>query len=228
MPLLVPLISILMFSLASHAQETSLDVGLSEVGPLAYKEDGKIKGINYDILTQLEKESGIKFNYVLYPHARLVHSIEKTQSDLSIFFAPNCLKYADTYEVQTSLHKAHLGLYLKDSVTLTKPHLQIGLIRGTCNRLSAEYLKPGMIFEVSDMDQAMKMLKAGHLDGVCGIKAVIDFSLGKASKAVPKLTLAQLDSMPMEAVICRKKSLSAGVKKKLDEAMKKIKVPPLE
>lgn len=229
MSLLLTLIFTLMFSLELRAQTAAvLEVGLSEVGPLAYKEDGKIKGINYDILTQLEKESGLKFNYVLYPHARLIHSIENTKADLSIFFSVNCEKYASTYEIQTRLHKAHLGLYLKNGVTLKKPHLQIGLIRGTCSRLASQYLKPEMIFEVSSMDQAIDMLKAGHLDGVCGVKAVVDYSCNRNKKSKIQLTLAQTDSIPMEAVICRKKSLSADIKKKLDEAATKLKIPPLE
>lgn len=215
-------------SLALAQTPPTLEVGLSEVGPLAYMEDGKIKGINYDILSQLEKESGIKFNYTLIPHARLIHSIENTRSDLSIFFSTNCERYAATYEVQAKLHEAHLGIYLKDGITLEKPHLQIGLIRGTCQRLSSQYLKPEGIFEVATMDQAIKMLQAGHLDGVCGIKAVVDYSVSKAKKLKHRLVLVQKDSAPMTAVICRKKTLSAEIKKKLDDAGKKINIPPLE
>jgi len=224
--ILTPLI-LISFSFAAGTPSPQLEVGLSEVGPLAYKENGELKGINYDILTQLEKGSGLKFNYTLYPHARLIHSIEQTHSDLAIFFAVNCLKYAKTYEIQTALHKAHLGLYLKDAVTLKKEHLQIGMIRGTCSRLSSQALRPEMIVEVSNMDQAMEMMKAGRLDGVCGVKAVIDFS-AKNKDFKGKLKVAQLDSEPMEAVICRKKTLPDDVKKKLDDAAKKLKVPPLE
>jgi hypothetical protein len=227
MPSLRILLTSLIFSTVTYAEANKLEVGLSEVKPLAYREGGKIKGINYDILSQLEKESGLSFNYNLYPHARLIYSVENTQSDLAIFFSVNCLKYASTYEIQTKLHQAHLGVYHKEGVTLTKLGLQIGMIRGTCSRLSAQALKPDMISEVSSMDQAIEMLKAGRLDGVCGVKAVIDASI--SSKGYKeKLSLAQQDSEPMEAVICRKKSLSADIKKKLDEAAKKLKVPPLE
>jgi len=222
------LLFITFFSFFEHAQAQKLEVALSDIGPLSYVEDGKFKGINYDFFTQIEKESGLQFKYVMYPHARLVHSIEKTQADLAIFFSMNCLKYASTYEIHSKVHQVHLGLYLKDSATLTKPHLQIGLVRGTCSRLAKASLKPNMIFEVASMDQALKMINAGHLDGVCGLKAVIDFSVGKIKNFKQTLTLAQADSSPMEAVICRKKSLPPEIKKKLDEATKKLKAPQLE
>lgn len=212
----------------TQANEPKLEVGLSEVGPLAYRETGKLKGINYDILSQLEQVSGLHFNYTLYPHARLIHSIEKTYSDLSIFFAPSCLKYSETYEVQTKLHDTHLALYLKSPLTLSKPNLRIGLIRGTCSRLAAESLKPEMITEVSSMDQALDMLKADRIDGVCGVPAVVDFSLSLHKNFKEKLILAKTDPTPMTAVICRRKTLSVEIKTKLDEAAKKIKVPPLK
>lgn len=219
---------LVLFCLNTKAEERKLEVGLSEVGPLAYKEGGKIKGINYDIMTQLEKASGLRFNYTLFPHARLMYSVENTNSDLTVFFSKNCEKYADTYEIQTRLQKAHLGLYLNEAVTLSKTNLQIGLVRGTCSHLAATVLKPEMIQEVSSMDQAIDMLKAGRLDGVCGVKAVVDFSIQKDKDFKQKLLLSQSDPVPMEAVICRKKALPAEIKKKLDEAAKKIKAQPLE
>ncbi|WP_413289759.1 substrate-binding periplasmic protein [Bdellovibrio sp. HCB337] len=205
----------------------TLQVGLSDAAPYGYKEGEQFKGINYDIFTQIEKESGLRFNYTMYPHARLANSMEKTDSDLAIFFSVSCVKHA-AYEFKEKLYEVKTGLYLKDQNALKRPGARIGVLLGTCTRLVKTHLTPDMVVELTSMDHAIEMLRVGRLEGVCGIKNVIDFSIQKNKAFHEKLVPAHIDDQPLEAVLCRRKSLSADIKGKIDKALQKIKVPSVK
>lgn len=205
----------------------TLQVGMSEAAPFSYKEDDQFKGINYEILTQIQKESGLQFNYTMYPHARIANSIAGTNSDLAIFFSVSCTKH-DKYEFHGKLYEVKPGIYLKDAEALKRPGARIGALLGTCTHLIKQYVTPDMLVELTSMDHAIEMMRVGRLEGVCGIKAVIDYSIQKNKAFHDKLVLAHLDNQPLEAVICRRKDLSADIKTKLEKAVLKIKIPEIK
>ncbi|WP_295903021.1 substrate-binding periplasmic protein [uncultured Bdellovibrio sp.] len=204
------------------AKAQTLQVGLSEVGPFAYEEKGQLKGINYDILSQLAKESGLTFEYNLYPHARLVNAMETSNPDLAIFFSVSCIKYEKHYEIQDKLYEATPRIYLKPSVDLKQKDVRIGRLRGTCTELIHQYVKPERLTEVTSMDQAVEMLKSNRLQGVCALSSVLNFAKDKAHYD-EKLVSSLKNEKPLEAVLCRKKSLPEEIKRKLEAAAKKLK-----
>lgn len=222
------LLAILLFlPTAALASSPPLQVGLSEVGPFAYEENGKLVGVNHAILSQLAKESGLTFKYALYPHARMTNSLESSSSDLVVNFSVTCQKYEKNYEIQNTIYSVRTALYLKSSVDTKKMNPRIGRLRGTCTELINKYVKPEMLTEVSSMEQALEMLMSNRLQGVCGLSSVIKFYAQKISFQ-EKLVVYQTSSRPLDAVICRKKSLPEEVKKKLETAAKKLKQVHIE
>lgn len=208
--------------------EPALQVALSDVGPFAYKEAGEIRGINYDILNQLSKKSGLDFKYRLYPHVRLKNALPNVNPDLTILFSAACAKFSDVYEAQSKLYIAKPTLFLKESVSLKDEKIRIGLVRGTCSDLSRRYFKPQMITDISDITQAIDMMASDRLEGVCGLAPVVRFGLQRKKNFSEKLLASHTDSEVLEAVLCRKKSLSLEVKKKLDQAVARLKMPAIE
>jgi ABC-type amino acid transport substrate-binding protein len=221
---------LLLLSLPGHtkAPQPALQVALSDVGPFAYKEAGAIRGINYDILNELAKKSGLIFKYRLYPHVRLKNALPNVNPDLIIIFSKTCNKFSDAYEIQEKLYSAKPTLFLKESVSLQDEKIRIGLIRGTCSDLSKRYFKPQMITDISDITQAIDMLASDRLEGVCGLAPVLKFGLARKKNFAEKLVASHTDSEVLEAVLCRKKSLSNEIKKKLEDAAKNLKLPTIE
>jgi ABC-type amino acid transport substrate-binding protein len=210
------------------AAQVALQVALSDVGPFAYKESGSIRGINYDILNELSKKSGLNFEYRLYPHVRLKNALPNVSPDITILFSAACKKFSDAYEIQSKLYTAKPTLFLKNSVNLQDDRIRVGLVRGTCSDLSKRYFKPQMITDISDMTQAIDMMASGRLEGVCGLAPVVRFGLERKKTFTEKIVSSHTDSEVLEAVICRKKNLSPEIKKKLDEAAKNIKIPNID
>lgn len=228
---MIYLVSALLFlssiSLAKPAMP-ALEIALSDVGPFSYKESGEIRGINYDILQELAKKSGLNFKYRLYPHVRLKNALPNVDPDLTILFSAACNKFSDNYEIQTKIYTAKPTLFLKSSASLQDEKIRIGLIRGTCTYLSKRYFKPQMVTDISDITQAIDMMASGRLEGVCGLAPVVKFGLERKKNFTEKLTTTHADTEILEAVICRKKSLSLEIKKKLDEAGRNLKIPALD
>jgi hypothetical protein len=215
------------FSLVARSGETPLQVGLSEVEPFAYSKEGAIHGIHYDILMQLSQKAHLKFNYTLYPHLRLVNMLESLNLDLTILFSKTC-EANKSYEIQSTIYSIKPALFLKRSVSLSKKNLHVGIIRGTCVTFGKKVLKPEMIDDISDMSQGIKMINAGRLDGVCGLPPVVEAALKRNDPLKEKLYVVLTESLPYDAVLCRKKTLPVSVKRKLECAASKLVIPPLE
>lgn len=205
--------------------QTELQIAMSDVEPISYSDNGHFKGLNYDILSSLEKESGLKFNYRLLPHARLVNLLPIENPDISIVFAVVCNKFPNEYETQSVLYRMKPTIYLKNGTTPSKD-LRVGRVRGTCSDLMKENVKPENVIEVTDIHQAISMLQLGRIEGICAVDALMNYSLKRHPGFKEKLTVfkAQNHVDDFDAVICRKKSLPADVKTKLEKGAKKLKI----
>lgn len=73
------------------------------------------------------------------------------------------------------------------------------------------------------------MLEAERIDGVCGVGAVVDFSLGHFKDLQDKLAIykSQPASSDYDSVLCVKKSLPIELKRKLELAARKVILPNL-
>ncbi|ASJ95932.1 type 2 periplasmic-binding domain-containing protein [Shewanella marisflavi] len=74
----------LLLALSGKSAEgiSQLRVGIIDVKPWGYEESGVIRGTQIDRYRELEKESGLKFTYILLPLKRALFMLEKGQIDI--------------------------------------------------------------------------------------------------------------------------------------------------
>jgi hypothetical protein len=217
------------FPLATNANENNnyvLEVSSTEVAPFSYMKNGKISGININIIEQIEKIAHLNFHYTLYPHGRFLKNLENSHPDLMIVFKVSCEKY-NTYEVRKKFFSGKPSIHLKKSIDPKKQDIRVARIIGTCIQLTNQNIKSDHLIDVVNMDQAFKMLNAGRLDGVCGNDPVIQYNMNryKELKNNMKLYLTQPETDNYDAVLCLKKSLPPAIKKKINDAAEKVVLP---
>lgn len=205
---------------------TELSVAMSDVKPYSYSENGQYKGINYAVWEQIEKKSGLKFNYQLYPHARLQGMLKAENPDLVILFELTCSENNDNYEIQKELYSVKPTLFFKKGVDPKSKNIHVGRIRGTCQDLMKANIAADQVVELTDLDQVLSMLELGRIDGLCALDALMDYTVKRRTSFKEKLFVYKTQSKlkDFEAVICRKKSLSKNIKRKLEKAAQNIKI----
>jgi ABC-type amino acid transport substrate-binding protein len=221
-----------LLSYSSYAESNwesshTLQVIVSDVPPLSYLAEGKLTGFNVDILKQIEKESHLKMNFSLYPHARIHKSLESGEPDFTIILKKICDSYKNTYEYYEPFYNLRPSILLKRTVDPMKKDIRIGRGRGMCTNLSLNFVKKEMVVEVSNLDQAFKMLQVDRLDGVCGIEPVIKYNLKQNKFLNEELVLYKTQERisDFDTVICAKKSLPIKIRKLLQSAARKVIVP---
>lgn len=203
-----------------------IKVALSDVEAISYSEGGKLKGINYEILRKIEISSGLKFDYSLYPHARISKDLFLAAPDLTILLTGTCDKFSD-YEHSGSLYQAVPAIYVNKSYKPPFKNMRIGRIRGTCSDLTTEYVKSENVVDLPNLKPAFEMLEMGRLDGICGIDFIVEDILKNEPKLKEQIVIYKTQNHDLEkyqSVVCRKKGLSADVKAKLDKAIKNLKI----
>lgn len=202
-----------------------LRIGFTEVVPYGYKDkEGNIHGINYEILQQIEKKSGLEFEYRLYPQARLTAGISAGDMDIALVFDHTCaLKYAEGYEFQSPLYNAKSSIFTAQPLSPAMKEIKIARIRGTCSLWPKESDQVKSVFyDVNNFAQAIEMVRAKRLDGVCGLEPVIRYHI-KRMKA-PDFYIWKAHPKEMRAGLCLRKDLPADVKKKLKDASDNLEV----
>ena len=59
-------------------------VGLSDLGYTAFREDGKIGGISVEVVNEIARRTGCKFEFVWYPRQRLFVELEAGRIDMTM------------------------------------------------------------------------------------------------------------------------------------------------
>ena len=223
--ILLPLFLLSFSALATSPVE--LEIAMSDVKPVSYLENGIFKGVNYEILKQIENLSQLKFNYNLYPHSRLLTKLPEVNPDITILFQNACQNHEKNYEVSSSLYVSTPTIFIKKDVTPSRT-LRIGRIAGTCTLIMNQHINKEFQLDVSSLDQALEMLAKNRLDGICGVPLVLEYSLSATQLKSPLIAYKSESNVHnFTAVICLKKSLAPELKNKIKTAAKKIKIPPL-
>lgn len=210
--------------LSADSSKAELNVAIPDVAPFGYLEDGELKGIYHRIFTNLEKESGIKFIYTLYPYARLKTSLISENPDLVILFAPVCEQHKPAFEIQKHLQRLTLSIFLKAKADVKSKDLRVARVRGTCLGFMNDTVKPENIIDVSDFKQALSMIELGRAEGVCALNLVLNYNEKKHPEFTEKLTQFKTQGpvAEFEAVLCGRKNIDQTLKKKLEKALKHV------
>ena len=175
---LILIVYFLFFSIFSYANE-KLRVGLFNIVPYAYIEEGKLTGISYDIIQSLEQELNIKLEVKLLPYKRMLHHLELGKIDFAIFFLSD---YSEGFSEKL------LAMYDLETIVLGKKGLKIssyedllGLHMATPR--GVRYIafrsknKQLNITPVQDYKNAILMLQYHNIDAIIGPKEIIIYQL---------------------------------------------------
>lgn len=161
-----------------HAEE-KLRAGLFNIVPYAYIEKGKLTGITYDIIQNLQKESNISIETKLLPYKRMLNDLELGKIDFAIFFLSDYSesfseKLIAMYDLETIIIGTK-NLNISSHDDLLKLHMATPLGVNYNAQLSKD--KQLKITRVQDYKNAIFMLENDNIDAIVGPKEIIAYQL---------------------------------------------------
>jgi polar amino acid transport system substrate-binding protein len=176
------LLSSLLFSEGSFADETCLDMHVIQSVPLGfYDENNKVAGMDFDILQQIEEYSGICMTMRLIPIARIWKSFEQGQHDGGLIF--KTAESNHSVEYAAFVGNAEIIIIPRNGLTIDSyeqlPKMSIAKTRGTpiSDRFDLD-IRLNLV-EVTTYGQLIKMLKLGRIDAVVGNAAPLFYNLSR-------------------------------------------------
>lgn len=161
-------------SSASQADPIKLKVGIIDLRPWGYIEDGKIEGLQRDVFQALSEATSIKFDYELLPLKRLQHYITAGKIDMaSIFKREELMPHVELVAWvagETYYLIGPKGLHI-DSTNLSQIE-RIGVIIGEETVVQKSLIKKYKLKAKLDVagtsyDTSLKKLRAGRIDALC-------------------------------------------------------------
>jgi ABC-type amino acid transport substrate-binding protein len=163
-------------SSAPKAKPTPLRVGVTaDYRPLAFKENGKIVGIEADFAADLSKELGVAVSFVEVPWADLIpalreHRIDIIMSGMSVTpERSELVSFADPYMQvgQMALIRRQDVDRLRDPAALQAEGIRVGVQEKTTGEAYARTnLKRAKVVTFASIDEAIQALRKGDLDVV--------------------------------------------------------------
>lgn len=178
------LISTLSFPvLAQNIQTrtTTLKVGVPAFPPFVYiNEKNQMAGIMVRYLNLLKQDTGIEFELVLQPYARVIAAVKRGELDMALIFKNAQLAgYADFIGPVSSsnvivLPQAAVDLQTYEQLMLLE---RIAVVRSAS--FSKQFDEDTKInkFAVSDYRQALNLLDLGRVSAVVGSMAGIEYTM---------------------------------------------------
>ncbi len=195
----ISLISILIIGSQCIA-DTKISVASAEYRPIIYTENGEIKGICYDMITEMAKRAGVMVNIKMYPWARAMAMVKDGEID-AIFPAANTPE-RESFGVfmKKPLYLSQYGLFVKKGKEFEFHDIndlagkRVGIMKGTIFTEEFEKAKKNNIFtveEVVDEEMNLKKVNADRLDvfvvnRLVGLDEVKRFGLQNAIVLLPK------------------------------------------
>lgn len=144
-----------------------------------YDEDNKIVGMDFEILQEIEKYSGICMTKRLMPIARIWKSIKQGQHDGGLIF--KSAARSDLVEYAAFIRNAEIIVIPRKGLEIDSyeqlHNVSIAKTRGTpiSNRFDLDVNLN--LVEVTSYGQLIKMLKLGRIDAVIGSAAPLFYNL---------------------------------------------------
>jgi len=180
------LIFLLLIPLLAKPNDT-LQAGLFNIVPYAYEnKNGKVQGITYEIIQNLQLQSGLTIKTSLLPYKRMLDYLESGKIDFGIFFLSDYSesfsdKLIALYDLQTIVI-GKKGLKIKSYKDLSTLSLATPLGVNYNAKLSKD--RQLNIILVRDYTNAILMLENGNIDAIVGPKKIIEFQLKLLGKSI--------------------------------------------
>lgn len=152
-------------------------------------EDGRIQGLDIDILRRLQARSGIRFEVKRVPWGRALKQMQTGQTDLMIGLALTPERAAFIDYLQPSYYQCHPAFYgkaqaaasLRDYRDLHGQKVGYVLNSAYFDRFDndANLDKHGVLTE----DQLLRMVERGHLPLMVGTDCQVDYALSQHNEA---------------------------------------------
>jgi ABC-type amino acid transport substrate-binding protein len=175
-------LSLLLFSTFSLGDDICLDMHVIQSVPQGfYDEQQNVVGMDFEVLQQIEKYSGICMTKRLMPIARIWKSIEQGQHDGGLIFKSSgrdhLVEYAAFIRHAEIIVIPRKGLILDNYEQLHK--ISIAKTRGSplSNRFDSD--NKLNLSEVTNYGQLIQMLEFGRIDAVAGSAAPLFYHLAK-------------------------------------------------
>lgn len=208
----------------SAAEERPLRILTVSLPPYGYMEDREITGLTYDLANAIVLEAGFEAVNVIGPLTRGIKEMETGDADLVIML-PN---------EKVTLHAESVGaVFSMEMVVIGRPDSVLRSLRDVRGKKlatvkKAKYddrisRKSGMVLYPTDTySQSLKMLLAHRVDFVIGPKLGLQFTAKQLK--LPRKALGQpLSLSKNDAVLfLSKKSLSPGLREKLQDALERL------
>lgn len=148
------------------------------LAPAGYKENGKAKGVAYEIANEIAKKTNMPYTNTLKPYGRAVHELKSGKADLSIMLYNTSLDgkaipLAPVFLMST-IAIGKKGINLKGLSELSAK--KVGVIRSS-NFLDSELVKDMNLVSIKDYKQAVKMLNAGRIHAFIGVDLGVYFHI---------------------------------------------------
>lgn len=175
-------------------EDTKLIAGYDIAKPFHYLENGKLIGIDIEILESVIDKTGYTIEYIELPWARTLLNVEKGQVDIAIGAGFNESRTQWGYYSLPYKHINH-WLYTKkehfDHITSIDDFLNSGLILGIIIgwgypieiklEISKELYKDQLV-KGKNIEQLLKLLELGRIDGLIAIPEMLDQPLVPRAK----------------------------------------------
>jgi ABC-type amino acid transport substrate-binding protein len=172
----------MLFSSFSFGDDICLDMHVIASVPHGYyDENGKVVGMDFEVLQQIEKYSGICMTKRLMPIARIWKSIKQGQHDGGLIFKSaarsHLVEYAAFIRNADIIVIPRKGLKVDRYEQLYKK--SIAKTRGTPINDRFDSDKKLNLVEVTSYGQLINMLKLGRIDAVTGSAAPLWYHLSR-------------------------------------------------
>ncbi len=197
--------SLWMLLVMQAVAEQPLEIATTNFPPFVYEEQGKMKGIDVDILTEVFARMQQPINIRLYPFARAVNMIKEGQADAIFPFGKDVERELFAHYPNEILFEMPVSLFVRKDSPITfggdfKPlsSYMFGVVRGAkFGEQFDEAVRNGVINrieEVTDFHQNILKLVNNRLDIIVGPRHNILFLLkelelqGAVKELSPSLT----------------------------------------
>ena len=210
---------------SSFAQPRILTASVFDIAPWGYKDDqGKITGIEYEIIQAISKEIKEEIKINLVPYNRMIYQLKNGNADFGIFFrskksetsAEPLIKWGELDIIIISKK----GTQIKDYKDIKK--LKIAVRLG--GLFDKKFDNDKTIFKVSQRDYAesISKLTEGKVDAVIGTAATLFYELKKQKVDINSLSTPFYLSKKEDWLHFSRLSKNKHKKEKLKNAVTKL------
>lgn len=159
----------------------SIKIGAFEVAPFYMSSNGKLTGVIYRLLKEIEAESGLKFEFKTLPYMRMIKQLKSQEIDLAVFY-PNGGERAEGEFIKLCETLGNDNMIITKSPISSLSDLKgksIAIIRGARYKKEFDNNTDIVKKHVNSYDQGIKMFTHKRVDGVVIPEIALDYYLSQ-------------------------------------------------